>query len=172
MVADGKAADAGPPEDDVPRRRCRSGPVVVVYIVVFAVVVLGLVLAYRSIGSSAGRAPAPLGVAALTKTLDQVIALLDGDVPPTESAAHQARRLAAGVSLAVAQAAVSPNPDGASASALIGAAAEDCGWAARMAESSGYADNPGLRAAAAALLDHARRCLEEVRPAEPPPPRS
>ncbi len=129
-------------------------------------------LAYRSIGSSAARAPAPIDVAALTRILDEVIALLDGDVPPTETAAHQARRLAAGVALAVAQAAVNPNPDRASASALIGAAAEDCGWAARMAETSGYADNPGLRAAAGALFDHARRCLEEVRPAEPPPPGS
>lgn len=143
-----------------------------VYIAVFAVVVIGLVLAYRSIGASAARAPAPIDAAALTRTLDEIVALLSGEVPPTESAAHQARRLAAGVSLAAAQAAVTPNPERASASTLIGAAAEDCGWAARMAETSGYADNPGLRAAAAALLDHARRCLEEVRPAEPPPPRS
>ena len=145
-----------------------------VYIVVFAVVVIGLLLAYRSIGASAGRPPAALDVAALIATIDEVVGLLDDAAPPTESAAHQARRLAAAVSLRVAQADVPRGNDTspASAPALLGAAAEDCGWAARMAESPGYAGNPGLRAAAAALLDHARRCLEAVRPAEPPAPMS
>jgi hypothetical protein len=132
------------------------------YIAVFVVVVAGLAFAYRTLGAPAARPAAPLDPVAGASTLDAALALLVESDPPSADAAHRARRIAADVALRITQASVDSRlaPP---AESLLGAAAEDCGWAARMAETPGYAVNPGLRAAARALLDHARDCVEEAR---------
>ncbi len=133
-----------------------------VYIAVFVVVVIGLFLAWRGLGAHATTAPLPPDVRALAGTLRTVLDLLDAPEPRPREAPQQARKLAAAITLRLAQAAPSAEEEEAAALALLGAAADDCGWAARLQESSGYAANPGLRAGAEALLNHARRCLDAV----------
>jgi hypothetical protein len=134
---------------------------VAVYIVVFAVVVVGLFLAWRGLGAQASTAPLPPDVAALSVTLRAVLDLLETPAPRPEAAPQQARKLAAAISLRLAQAGPA-SEEQASATTLLSAAADDCAWAARIQESPGYATNPGLRAGAEALLSHARRCLESL----------
>jgi hypothetical protein len=141
----------------------------VVYILVFAVVVVGLLLAYRAIGVQAARPDQPLDAGKVATVLEEAIALLAEPGDPAGEAALRARRLAAGVSLRAAQAASTSTGAARQAADLLGAAADDCTWAARMVESPGYASNPGLRTGSDALLEHARRCLEEVRRVAPPP---
>jgi hypothetical protein len=136
---------------------------VALYIAVFAVVVIGLLLAWRGLGAHASRAPLPPDVGSLADALRTALDLLEAPDPHPETAAQKARKLAAAISLRLAQAAPTSEAE-ASATALLAAAADDCGWAARMRESAGYAGNPGLQAGAEALLRHARRCLEAVPP--------
>jgi hypothetical protein len=136
---------------------------VAVYIAVFVVVVLGLLLAWRGLGTHASRVPLPLDVRALAATLEQAVDLLAGPEPRPRGAAQQARRIATAASLRLAQAAPAAGEAAAAATALLSAAAEDCLWAARLQESPGYSGNSGLEAGAAALLGHARRCLDAVR---------
>ncbi|HXZ99221.1 MAG TPA: hypothetical protein VEK76_02615 [Candidatus Binatia bacterium] len=134
-----------------------------VYIGVFVVLVLGLLFAYRAMGAPASRPPADLDPGALAAALEEALGLLDTEDPPASSGIHRARRLGSGVAQRVAQADPRPDSEHASALGLLGAAADDCAWAARIMESSAYPGNPGLQAGARALLDHASRCLEAVR---------
>lgn len=132
-----------------------------VYIAVFAVVVVGLVLAWRGLGAHASITSAPLDVGALAGTLRTVLDLLQASGTLPGAAPQRGRKLAAAISLRLAQAAPSAEAE-AAAAALLSAAADDCGWAARLQESAGYPTNPGLQAAVAALLSHAGRCLESL----------
>ena len=135
-----------------------------VYVAAFAVVVVGLLVAWRAIGapSAAGHAPLDLGV--LAAAIAEAIGLLSAGGTDPVAAVHHARRLAGSVSDRLAQGDADQLAVAGSPVPLLGAAADDLVWAARIMEGSGYAGSPGLQEAVAVLLGHAQSCLDQVRP--------
>jgi hypothetical protein len=134
---------------------------VLVYIVVFAVLLLGLWLAYRALGAPAAAIVEPeAALAAAWRALDAAVSAMATEKAPLPAAAQDGRRAAA----AAAQHLSRLSPDGPAGHTrdLLASAAEDCGWAGRLMEAETYPGNPGLQAAAAALIDHSRRCLDEA----------
>lgn len=140
-----------------------------VYVAVFAVVVVGLLVAWRAIGaaSTAGHRPLDLGV--LAAAIGEGIQLLSAAGTDPAGSAHRARGLAGSVSDRLARADADQLAAAGPPVSLLAAAADDLGWAARMMEGAGYAGNSGLQEAVAALLGHAGACLDEVRPSAPLP---
>jgi hypothetical protein len=134
------------------------------------VVVLLLFGAYRSLGG------APLQVAdpgvllrslhgllrASVDDLGTALASVDTAVAADSDDARRARRVSASVQQTLDRL---PPPgeldDGDAATrALLGAAAEDIGWAWRMLQADSA--NPGVTAAVAALAGHASECCDEA----------
>jgi hypothetical protein len=140
---------------------------VAVYIAVFAIFILILWGAYRSLGVPAGSIAAPEVIAgAARRDLRAAVAAMTAAAGDVAKVGKDARRTAAAATQNLAH--VRDESEGLDAVVdLLGAAAEDCAWAGRLMEQEAYAGNPGLHDAVAALLDHARRCLDEARIAEP-----
>ncbi|MBV8300625.1 MAG: hypothetical protein JOY68_01730 [Candidatus Dormibacteraeota bacterium] len=124
-----------------------------VYIAVGAVLLLGLVLAYRVLGGSAGgTVDSELLVRSAAASLSDVVSVASHDEP---------RRLRRRVDLAQQQLeeadAASLSPSEAEAHALLMAAAGELHWALRMLESPSSAVT-GIQDAAAMLISDAGRC--------------
>lgn len=127
-----------------------------VYVIVFAVFILILFGAYRSLGMPAATVTQPERLlAGLRDRLAASVSTLAAD----RAAAADARRQAAAAAQQLSQ--IDSDQDAILAARdLLSAAAESLGWAARLAEANGDAANPGMVAAVAPLLAHASRCLE------------
>ena len=138
-----------------------------VYVIVLLVVVLLLVAAYRSLG---GSTPSVVDTPALlTAVRVQLASSVDGlskwlmeghnaegDVARTE------RRANAGAQQILDRLPPAGELDDpySAARVLLGAAAEDTGWAWRMLQAQ--PTSPGLTAAVVALRDHAAECCREA----------
>ena len=124
-----------------------------VYIAVGAVLLLGLLVAYRVLGGSAS---GPVDSEALVRSAAATLRVVADDALHDEP-----RALRRKVDLAQQQleeADVAALDDGhAEAHALLSAAAGELNWALRMRESPSHGTVPGLQDAVALLIDDAKR---------------
>jgi hypothetical protein len=134
------------------------------------VVVLLLFGAYRSLGGAPLQA-ADAGAllrslhASLRASVDDLataLASVDTTVAADSDDARRARRVSASVQQTLDRLPPSRELDGGDAAtrALLGAAAEDIGWAWRMLQADSA--NPGITAAVTALAGHASDCCDQA----------
>ena len=133
-----------------------------VYIGVFAVFILILWGAYRSLGAPAGSIAAPeVIVQAVRRDLADAVRTLTAPGDDIAATGKGVRRTAAAAAQNLAH--IRGESEALDIAVdHLGAAADDCAWAGRLMEQDAYAGNPGLQDAVAVLVDHARRCLDEV----------
>lgn len=137
----------------------------VVYVAVIVVIALILLGSYRALGAPSAE------VARTGEVLDRLRRALAGTLDrlgepgaPIQEVAHDARRTGAGVAQELERLGLGAG-DAAEEVALrdlLAATADDLAWAGRLLESDDYGGNPGMHDAAAALITHARRCLDEA----------
>jgi hypothetical protein len=146
----------------------------VVYIIVGAVVLLGLVLAYRTLG---GASAAAIDVDALLRRVlagaQDAATELDGiaaaptliGARPADAAnpAKTLRRRLSGLAQqldAVDMAGLDERESG--VHALLAVAVDELVWAAGMSAAETFSASEGMRTAVAELRDHATRCLRDA----------
>lgn len=135
-----------------------------VYVIVIAVVVLGLLAAYRSLGGATMATPDPPVL--LARALDEVRRSLDllaaslaaGQADRRAEPSREGRRAHSAAQQTVDR--VPPASDlgesEATARAVLAGAVEDLGWAWRLVAGDG--SSPAIIAAASLLRDHATEC--------------
>ena len=146
----------------------------VVYIVVGAVILVGLVLAYRTLGGTASQPVEPrtalrAGLDATAAASAELAAILDGGAPlgagtghPVRGALQSLRRRVDAAAQQVERIdAASLGDDLAGAHALAAVAVDELGWAVRLCAGPSYASSLGMQQAADALRAHADLCLRD-----------
>ena len=145
----------------------------VVYVIVGLVVLAGLVLAYRTFGGASGGAIdvhalllRVLGDAHLAAAeLSDLAAAppLAGARGPAPNAAKVWRRRLTGLLQQLESVdVVSLDERESGAHALLAVAVDELGWAAGIGADDTFSASDGMRTAAAALRDHATRCLTDA----------
>ena len=145
-----------------------------VYILVGAVIVAGLILAYRTLGGTASRPVDPAtalraGLAATAGASAELASLLDEGAPLGAGPAHprgaliaMRRRLDAATQQLERVDAATLDDEPASAHALLVVAADELAWAVRLCAGSAYGTSQGMQQAADALRAHAAACLRDA----------
>lgn len=136
----------------------------IVYAIVIAGLVALLVIAYRTLGGGASAVGADR-VASLREITDQTRRLVQSPPGPQpglllSQSVRESRRVVAGLQqrLEMLQPPDGDNAEGA-LDACLRLALEDLSWAWRLAESTDWAENDGLRDAAEVLQQHAARAI-------------
>ena len=135
-----------------------------VYIIVALVAVAILWAAYRTLGGGAGPPPDPVVLMHRAAASATGAAQRLGDALPGAAVEMRAiRRTLEGCAQLLERVdTLALDAAGAQGHALLTAAVEDLGWAARLGETAGLGTNAALRRAAGLLQDEARRALDEA----------
>jgi len=137
--------------------------VTAIYVIAAVLVVLFLVGAYRTMGAgaSAGEDPKTVLVAVLATT-DAAFAALDAEAETDSDSARAVRRRLDGCSQALERIAATPVHESLDhARTALELAVDELSWSARLAETPGYARDPGLQEAVLGLRGHAAANLAQ-----------
>ena len=148
----------------------------IVYIIAGVLILLGLVVAYRTLGAEAVQNVDPAALLratlaaaeALERELDGVLAAgmpLDRNASsPARAAVHSVRRKLDGCAQQGARIDVAALRDtDADVHTLLGVALDELVWSARLAESEAFTSAQGMQRAVDELRRHASACLRDAR---------
>jgi hypothetical protein len=137
-----------------------------IYVIAAVLVLLFLVGAYRLMGAGASTDEDPKAVlAAVLVTTGEAFAALEAAAEPgSDDGAHAVRRRLDGCAQALERIAATPVDETLDqARTALELAVDELGWSARLAETPGYARDPGLREAGLGLRSHAGANLAHAR---------